>query len=212
MFLERVKLSDKNVILDLTDNGGGDNWFAHELVKATYLKTDQVPQSTKIQLTSGLMMIGLCFTLLEHGYDSAPSYCSEVKDYVSDKGFDDLLLSSKSQKKSTYKGERTSAYSSRIIILIDSSCASSCETVVEKMTTHKNVLVVGENTAGALHFSNAMTLMLPNSGIIAKIPTLYHEYEFDGEEGKGYSPEYQIEGLVKESQILEMFSNSQLFQ
>ncbi|MGE3611731.1 MAG: hypothetical protein AB7I27_19225, partial [Bacteriovoracaceae bacterium] len=43
-----------------------------------------------------------------------------------------------------------------------------------------------------LGFSNAMTFMLPNSGIVVRLPTLLHKYENDAPEGVGYAPNREL--------------------
>jgi C-terminal processing protease CtpA/Prc len=118
-------------------------------------------------------------------------------------GFRDLLGIPYTLNRYTqnFEGKRETKFKSKIVLLIDSGCASSCETIVEKLSAHSYAILVGQNTMGALHFSNAVTFMLPNSDIITKVPTLFHKYEFDATEGEGYSPTIRLDFIID----LEMF-------
>lgn len=203
-FLELIKLRDKNIILDLRSNSGGRDWFAKEMVAAIYQQGIKAPRSEKLQAYSGFFELGMCYALLLNSNDSAMSYCQAVKEKNKDLSFNELIQSQVevTNEDEKYVGKRKSKFASKIILITDSGCASSCETVVEKLGVLPFVTVVGQNTAGALHYSNAIHVILPNSGVIVQTPTLYHRYENDAPEGVGYKPDIILDSINFKNDIL----------
>jgi hypothetical protein len=192
-FIKFISNNDKNIVLDLRGNGGGDDKFAEELVKALFTSTQNVPVTERIQVESPFQKAGFCISLMIHEYTGAADFCKQVMEAISGRNVSDVIPFSESRYSQVFKGARSNEYNSKIVLLIDSACASSCETIVEKLSSHPNSVLLGQNTMGALHFSNAVTFMLPNSGVIAKVPTLFHKYELDASEGVGYAPDVKLE-------------------
>lgn len=190
-FIELVGQTDKNLILDLRGNGGGDDDFAYALTEALFTPTQEIPLTKRHQVHSPLQRIGFSLTLLIHGYEVAEAYRRDVRDEVQSLPFKELLPFTMSEEMEDLKGKRKSAFKSKITLITDGDCASSCETIVEKLSAHPQTKVVGTNTSGALHFSNAVVFMLPHSGIVVRLPTLFHEYENDAPEGVGYAPDVE---------------------
>lgn len=89
--------------------------------------------------------------------------------------------------------ERFTPYEGRVILLVDRRCGSSCETGVEVLRQLPGAVVIGENTAGALHSGNAGRLLLPNSKLLVMIPMHYVRYE-DGRflERVGLAPDVRV--------------------
>ena len=199
-----IQKKDHNVVIDLRDNGGGEDWFAIEMAKAIFTKEERIPSCTRTQLSSGFFEIGFAKTLFMVSHPHSMRFWDKVKEKYSNKTFQELFNISLDSSNRILKGTRERQYSKRIIILIDGSCGSSCETVVEMLGVHTNTIIIGENTMGALKYSNPMTLMLPNSGIIAQIPTLLHSYEIDSEEGVGYSPDIKKAKIIFADDILSL--------
>jgi hypothetical protein len=192
-FIDTMASTDKNLVLDLRGNAGGDSKFAKGLSEAIFTSNQKIPKTTKLQVHSPLQRIGFSLSLLIHEYDVAESNRIDVANEVSDLSFTQLLPFQIASRTEEIKGKRTNAFKSKIVLITDSGCASDCETIVEKISAHPNAKVIGANTNGALHFSNAITFMLPNSGIVVKLPTLLHQYENDAPEGLGYKPNEQLE-------------------
>lgn len=190
-FIETISNSDKNIVLDVRGNGGGDDVFAFSLAEAVFTKEQIIPQ-TRLQVTSLFQSIGFSLSLLIFEYDVAESYRKDVAQKVENLSLQELLPFQIQSETKKLVGKRSNPFKSKIVILTDGACASSCETIVEKLSAHPNVQIMGSNTAGALHFSNAMTYMLPHSGIVVKLPTLLHKYENDAPEGIGYKPDVEI--------------------
>jgi C-terminal processing protease CtpA/Prc len=76
---------------------------------------------------------------------------------------------------------------------MDGICGSSCESTINAFEWHSYVKMVGENTAGCVHFGNIGYILLPNSRIEVQIPTQYSEY-FDHRfiEKVGISPDIKV--------------------
>lgn len=188
-FVELVAEGDRKYVLDLRGNSGGDDAFAEALAEALFTSSEVIPKTRRLQLESPFQKAGFCISLYFVGYDGVEDFCKSVAQEISGKSVKDVLEYTFSEYTQDFRGQREQSFKSDFIIITDSGCASSCETIVEKLSYHPKVKVVGKNTMGALHFSNAATYMLPNSGIIVRMPTLFHEYENDAPEGIGYTPD-----------------------
>jgi len=194
-FVDFVIHNDKNLIIDMRNNPGGDDVFADKLVEAIFTPSQDVPKSYRYEVESLFKSIGMCISIHIMGYHAAQEYCNLVRQNVTGVPFNELIGFQMQKTVEELFGQRKSSYKSKIAVLIDSGCASACETTVEKLSSHPNVTIYGQNTAGALHFANAITVMLPNSGIVAKIPTLLHQYDNDAPEGVGYSPDVEAKHI-----------------
>jgi len=84
-------------------------------------------------------------------------------------------------------------FSGEIFLLIDRSCASSCESTTDFLRSLPFVITVGENTSGAIHYGNVGFVQLPNSKIGFSMGTSYAKYR-DGiiHEMTGISPRIQV--------------------
>lgn len=192
-FVEFVRDNDKNLVIDMRGNPGGDDPFIDLLTETLFSQTQTVPKSYRYEVDSLFKRAGLCISLKVMGYSSANQYCDNIKSEIQGKTLEDVMSFSIVESGEEFFGRRKTDYQSKIKLLIDSGCASACETLVERLSWHPQVQVIGQNTAGALHFSNAIQIMLPNSGIIASIPTLLHTYENDAPEGVGYAPDIYLD-------------------
>jgi hypothetical protein len=189
-FIRRVSNTDSNFIVDLRGNGGGDDKFAFELAKVLFTRSEKIPQAKSFQAASLFVYAGLLNTVRALDYRGMEDFQQQVIEALGSVNvFSDLLLSEFEEDSETLVGNRKKPFTGKMILLIDGGCASSCETVVEKLMNHPRVTLVGQNTFGALHFSNPAMYQLPNSGIFVRIPTLRHIYENDAPEGVGYVPD-----------------------
>lgn len=192
-FIQFVHDHDKNLVLDLRQNGGGDDIFAFRLAEALFTPSQKIPQAKTTQVTSHLTNIGLCNAINLLGYRGYEEYCRSTYQSINGLSFDDVIQFGNEEEIEQKTGTRKSPFNSKIILIIDSGCASSCETIVEKLSAHPRARVIGQNTAGALHFSNPIMFQLPHSGILVRIPTLLHSYENDAPEGVGYTPDEKMD-------------------
>ncbi len=193
-FIRRVSNSDSNFIVDLRGNGGGADNFAFELAKVLFTRREKIPQEKSYQVGSLFVYAGLLNTVRVLEYRGMEDFEQQVLEALGSVNiFSDLLISEFEEESETLVGNRKKPFTGRMILLIDGGCASSCETVVEKLMNHPRVTLVGQNTYGALHFSNPAMYQLPNSGIFVRIPTLRHIYENETPEGVGYVPDVVAE-------------------
>ena len=198
-FIDYIKLNDTNVVIDLRQRGGGDDVFAHALTKAVFTSEEKVPSVTKYQVESPIKDIGLYNLLRLMKYKGIEKNYLALKSRYKDAPITDLLPYVIEEKVETIKGEREQSYKSKIVLLIDSGCVSSCETIVEKLSGHENVKLIGANTGGSLLYSNGMTFELPNSRILVSLPTLASVYESPGVEGEGYRPHLRTQEVDLDS-------------
>ena len=56
-------------------------------------------------------------------------------------------------------------------VLTDRRCGSSCENAVQLLSVHPRVKVIGHPTAGAIHYGQAGSLILPHSRLVVTIAT-----------------------------------------
>ena len=194
-FIQLVRDQDRNLVIDLRGNGGGDDGFANELAEAIFTQEESIPQTKQVQLFSPLSKIGYCITLsIVYGPEipeEGKKFCNNVRNSFSKAPFAQLLPRNDQIKTVILHGKRSVTYKSKIYVITDSSCASSCETIVEKLSLHPRVVTIGQSTYGALHFSNAGTFVLPNSEIVVHLPTLRQDYENEAKEGVGYQPKIE---------------------
>jgi C-terminal processing protease CtpA/Prc len=85
-------------------------------------------------------------------------------------------------------------YKGPLYFLVDRACGSSCESMLEIFKAHPRTRVIGENTAGAIHFCPVDEhLVLPNSQIHVEMSDQYNHYA-DGRfvEKNGYAPDVRV--------------------
>jgi hypothetical protein len=193
--INKVKSIDKNLVIDLRGNPGGENFFGFSLASALYMKGAKIPVAKRIQVHSVFQRIGFGVTLMMLGHEAAEDFWRSVKNEVRGKMFEQILPYELKTEQEIVIGERLTPFRSKVVLLTDGGCISACETIVEKLANLPNVRRLGANTAGGIHFSNSMTFMLPNSGIVANIPSLYYQYEADAPETVGY-PVHEQTSLI----------------
>lgn len=192
-FISLIKSGDKNLVLDLRETVGGGGSFAEELVSNLFTPNQKVPNTRRLQVKSGLVYVGLSLTTRIVYGEQGKAFYESIKEYVKDKKFNELVPYTIEEKMEAFQGKRPNEYKSKIFLLIDADCASECETIVEKLMVHHNVTTVGSNTRGALRYSNAVSFLLPNSGIWVRLPSLRYVYENGAPEGVGYSPKIKTD-------------------
>lgn len=80
-------------------------------------------------------------------------------------------------------------YNRPIFLLVDSSCASSCERFVEALESHPYAKTIGQRTRGVVQYGSIFSLVMPESHFVAQIPTAYVTYKDKrAVEKNGYKP------------------------
>lgn len=190
------------LIIDLRGNGGGSDvmgrWLASRLIgKAVSSPYESVIKS-RTPTTFALAINNRILKYIDLTEKNKP-----IPQYLTDS-----ITEYKDLYKKANKGEilpeeivpilydvevKPIPFGKPIYVLIDSECASSCESTVEFFENQTNVKTVGENTAGSVHFGNIGHVVLPNSHIIVQIATDFWKYK-DGRyiEKMGYKPTISV--------------------
>ena len=98
-------------------------------------------------------------------------------------------------------GRAPRAFAGRLLVVTDSSCASSCETAVALARKIPGTMIVGENTAGAGEFGQAERYRLPNTGVWMQAPTKWFSGELVPRGGRGFKPDFWIDSEDPDSTV-----------
>ena len=198
-----IALNAPVVIVDLRGNRGGDDTKAFEIAKRLIGDRFQTPQKLKkTRVTAAARAIFLNSVIAEiHRYKTSgkviPSW---------------LNLEEKTRRENYFRAKlnlnadfetyhfptlpishQLVTYSNPIIVLIDADCGSTGELLILALKGQHNVTVVGENSAGFLHFGNAGLFILPHSQIAVEMPTTYKIFRKTGWfEQAGISPDVSV--------------------
>lgn len=187
-FVRYIESHDRPLVIDLRGNRGGSSAMAKALAEKLFTANQAVPKARILQVESGLRDIGHALTIRIALGEQGKKYLNYAIEKYREVKFSDLIKTEVSTTEESYSGIRASSYTSNIVVITDSGCLSACETIVEKLAGHPKVKFVGAHTGGALLYSNAMSLTLPNSGIYIYIPSRLDVYETPIREGYGYDP------------------------
>lgn len=184
--LRLIKTSDA-LIVDLRGNGGGDDSRGYQLAGMLIGSkvmpdwdttiTRQTPET--LTLFRNMFVYSKIATRAQ-GQTPEPYLDERVKEVDAKIK---LAVGGKlpAEDRRDYKPVRPTTLNERsyrgpIFILVDASCASSCESSMNALKSHPNARTVGENTAGYFHFGDVGKLLLPKSKIIMALPTKYDMY------------------------------------
>ena len=208
-FLEKtakIKQEAKALIVDLRGNHGGDDSKPHELARILYGIEDQAvmlyPPANVVQRQSpeamGLFSNSFLFSILSFRFRKLPPPpdLENIQNLYLNKFEEALAGRLPSEEKleiPPFEFDKTKIFKGPIRLLVDSECASSCESVIMFFKNHPNAKIVGENSAGFVHFGNVGMVWLKNSNIFVAVPTSGHEYK-DGTfvEKTGFPPDIRV--------------------
>lgn len=205
-FIDSVKkeLPKKDlVILDMRGNGGGDDTKGYEL--STLLAGRKLPTPYKPQWTGNNPEVFQIFInsfeywsrLDRDSGKTPPEYLSKLKNEFTTKRdrasrgenvpFHDTSVQNERRPDAVAE---PIAKTIPIYILMDADCGSSCESTINSFELNPNTRLVGENTAGYVHFGNNGSVFLNNSGVMLQFAASYNSY-IDGRfiEKTGISPQ-----------------------
>lgn len=210
-FLETVKseLPKANlVVIDMRGNGGGDDSIGYELsalLAGPNLKTPYNEQWTSSNPESFQIFVNTFdYWGRKHKENkgSVPPYIAELKQkFISKRNralkgevvsiADNEALEAGSEERQDFNFEKS--IKRPIYLLVDADCASSCESTVDFFEFNPLARVVGENTAGYIHFGNNGNVFLKNSGIKLQMAVSYNSY-YDGRfvEKVGITPSIKV--------------------
>ena len=97
-------------------------------------------------------------------------------------------------------------YQGNFIILVNRKTASASENFVSFARSIKNCITIGENTSGSLNFTHHRYYVLPNSGIVLKLPSELNIIE-GFQEGTGFYPDYWLDSNKPVEEIIKWIKN-----
>jgi hypothetical protein len=185
--------SGKDYILDLRGNSGGDSHMGENLVYILAGRQLDPPISFFNELVN--------VSALETRVNMAQLAGGDISQRQQAL---DAAKTNPTQPLSVNKGDPNAkahyslgelgseAFQGKVVVLVDRQCASACEVTTLFLKTLPFVVVVGEATAGVLHFANSGLIQLPNSKILFGLPTTWIGFA-DGvyRESIGISPDIQ---------------------
>lgn len=208
-FLEEVKARLQGaevIVLDFRGNGGGDDHYGNRLsellaggsIPSPYLRQwmNPHPEASQIFVNAFQHWANL---MRKDGVEVPQYILGLIKQFEEKRELAIKGEVPKSEWRSLGNDEAKpfdpqKAVKQPIYILLDADCVSSCESATDFFENNPNVTTVGENTAGFVHFGNAGTVILKNSGVELRIPISYNEYKDKRFiEKVGITPKIQVE-------------------
>jgi drug/metabolite transporter superfamily protein YnfA len=182
------------VILDIRGNGGGNERWPTSWIQRL---TGERPESVFVfsELESKTSMIGRANALryFDHRASEPSLYGADIARYTR---FAESLESGERQPRWTgprYPQMPLIANDTTVIVVTNDQVASAGEGLIMRISQAENVVVVGENSMGALIFGNISAHRLPHSGLMVWLPINFGLY-LDGElrEGVGLEPDLWV--------------------
>lgn len=200
--VEQALPSASALIIDLRGNTGGSDvmpqWLASRLTGKTlnspYDKVVKSQSPATLALAANMQTLKIINYL--HRNEKVPQYLVESKQKwldLSKKAKNGIIPAETTYSLSFDSNSSGVSFRNPIYILIDSECASSCESFLEFLEMEPHIKTVGENSGGFLNFGNMGAVILPHSKIIVQLATDYWTYK-DGRslEKIGYAPKIRV--------------------
>ncbi len=196
LFLKKTfrELSEKNIpylIIDLRDNGGGEDLWGRLLVSYLMDKPFMYYNSLEVKSTS--------FSFLEHTDTPDIEKMLQKMTKKNDRGTYDVLvhanLGEQKPLKPTYKG--------KVYVLINGRSFSGSGETTSLMHSHKKAVFVGEE-CGAGYYGNTSgimpTLTLPHTKLRIRIPMVRYHMAVSGYDypDRGIIPDYPFSRSVED--------------
>ncbi|WP_400078252.1 S41 family peptidase [Winogradskyella sp. R77965] len=191
------KLGIKNLIVDVSKNGGGSEGNENLLfsyLEDNYKKYNSVCAKSQVSILDNgidkpikLKTFGFFEKLFWNDKMEDGSYCRK-----SNVGFGLMA----------YKKEPKYKYNGNLFVVISPLTYSGGSEFSNMIRTNKRAIFVGEETGGGYYGNTSgysSELILPNSKLSIEIPTLKFEMNVqDGEFGRGVIPDFKITPTIEE--------------
>jgi hypothetical protein len=213
--VQNLMEKSRNIVIDLRDNGGGNDDEGKELVK----KLSNAGSYANPYLSSRMLQNPFALQIFLNSID----LFSQMQGFGSDQaGWDTMRRQTEDNltkalagtipavREDDYSNSNAilgpSAYKGKVFVLVNRHTVSSGETTTDYLRMLPFVSVVGENTEGGIHFITLGIAELPNSKIAIGLATDYKTYR-DGSfrELKGIEPSIKVPDGVD---ALEFLSKS----
>lgn len=208
-FLETVQSLVKTgnpFVIDMRRNPGGDATKGSEMARILYGidKTQHVPMPKKqIYRQTTAEAWSIMANAFWLGIQALAMNGQPIPDYSKNtyRTFVDNIKKAMSgsfpittiEKFDSNAANLSRVIASKIYVLIDRNCGSSCELTLEALENLPSVITVGENTTGVVQYGNVGALYLPSSHIVVRMPTQGAKYDDQRQIEKiGYSPKWKV--------------------
>lgn len=203
-FVDEAIQKAKTIIIDLRDNGGGDDSIGYQLAEklaGQKVGTPIAPDVKRNSLDTLILWDNYLNVLKKSSQD--PNMREQLESYINQNrkkkesvlnGELEEFTSSTSKEDSKWKYDSSKGFQGKIFILQNQDCGSSGESTIDFFEYFPNVTKVGRNTKGMIHFGNIGIVVLPYSSIQINIPTKANKYK-DGRfiEFIGIKPDVLLE-------------------
>ena len=204
-FLDNKNVIKKceNLIIDLTDNGGGYSNFCNPIIDFLVDQDTLSLYPIKVRTNNSLYKAyGERMDTTHRDSWSKEQFNSYYYNFYLDKSFEtirhqDYWLNSLPQ---------TERCTGNIYVIIGENTASAAEFLVTMLSQNKNILFIGETTAGAV--GQPLRVFL-KSGVVVKMNTI-KSYDFENKDiSYGFEPDYVFDYYKynNEKDSLKLFQN-----
>ena len=181
------------VILDIRGNGGGnERWPVRWIQGLTGQRAESVLIVSELESKTTMMGRANYFTYHDHAFDM-PNYGVEGAQYT---------RAAQAIERGGYRPNWTGPVYPRVplipndttvIVVINEYVASAGEGLVMRISQAENVVVVGENTMGALTFGNVSLHQLPHSKLKVWLPINFNLFlDMESREAVGLAPDLWV--------------------
>lgn len=185
-FVDKALKNAKRIIIDLRNNGGGDDSIGFELAEKLAGQKIETPIAPDVRRNTPETLViwenrltvlkrnsnnknmieKLDFYLKENTVLLSKAKAGEIEEFTT-----------KPLKKSSWVYNPEKGFQGKIYLLQNKRCGSSCESTIDFFEYFPNVKRVGTNTSGTIHFGNIGIIVLPNSGVQINIPSKANKYK-----------------------------------
>lgn len=205
-------IGKKNIILDLRGNPGGDDEYSLDFIesllggKLDWLTGENYSTELAFLVSKPIADSIKTVAVYKEGLNHyLPFYKKHKKVWVSF-----FQKSARKAKKPAFEGT--------LYVLADRNTASSGESSLFfakcGLAKTKQIVFVGENTAGCLTYGNIIAYRLPISGLLVTCSSSKYQYRMDGTpvsiEGRGFSPDYWAGGEDMAETLVRLTGDEEL--
>lgn len=181
------------VVLDIRGNGGGnEHWPISWIQRLTGRRAESVFVFSELKSKTSMVGRANAFRYWYQEQDMS-SYGDEVERFTKITEAFERGASQPHWTGPLYPQVPLIANDTTVIVVTNEYVASAGEGLVLRISQAENVVVVGENTMGALTFGNISTHQLPHSNLMIWMPInfgLFLDQEF--REGRGLAPDLWV--------------------
>ncbi len=182
------------VIVDLRGNdGGNEHWPISWIQRLTGRRAESVLIRSELESITSMRGRANAFEYWDHLTPGSSSFQSEADRFASMADAIEARIRQPRWTTPVYPIFSLIPNDTTIIVVTNNLVASAGEGMVMRISRLENVVIVGENSMGALAFGNVSTHMLPNSGIMIWISINFNIFpDHQTREGVGLLPDLWV--------------------